>query len=71
MNAELLWLAAASAVFTCVGAIGARALREFSRHDLQEICERRDRLDRFAEVLRDHDRVALAIEMLIVIGSAL
>lgn len=71
MNAtELLWLAAASAVGTCLAAIGARALREFSRHELQEICEKRQQCDRFGEVLREHDRVALAIEIMVAIGAA-
>lgn len=68
---ELLWLSAASALFTCLAAIGARAAREFSRHDLQEICQRRDDLDRFSEILHGHDRIALAIEMLVVFGSAI
>lgn len=66
----LLWLALASAAFSCVAAIGARALREFSRHDLQELCQRHDRLDRFSEVLRAHDRVALAVEILVVVSSS-
>lgn len=67
---ELLWLSAASALFSCLAAIGARAAREFSRHDLQEICQRRDDLDRFSEILHGHDRIALASEMLEVVGSA-
>lgn len=67
----LLWLALSSAAFTCVAAIGARALRDFSRHDLQELCHRRERLDRFSEILRTHDRVALAVDILVAISSAM
>ncbi|MEM9186396.1 MAG: hemolysin family protein [Planctomycetota bacterium] len=67
---DLLWLGLGSAVFTSIAAIGARSLREFSRHDLQEICEKRDQLARFSQILHGHDRVALAIEMLVVLGSA-
>ncbi|TWT36839.1 Hemolysin C [Posidoniimonas corsicana] len=66
----LLWLAIASAALSCLTAIGARTLREFSRHDLQELCQQTDRLDRFSEVLKIHDRSALAAEILTVISSA-
>ena len=41
-----------------------RALREFSRHDLEEICRRRGKPDRFGEILQHHDDVALGVEML-------
>lgn len=68
---ELVWLGLSSALLTCLAAIGARSLRDFSRHDLQEICERQGKLDRFSEILKRHDRTALAIEMLVVLGSAL
>ncbi|TWT65914.1 Magnesium and cobalt efflux protein CorC [Posidoniimonas polymericola] len=66
----LLWLAVISAVLTCLGAIGARTLREFSRHDLQELCQRSDRLDRFSEILKAHDRNALAAEILVVVCTS-
>jgi CBS domain containing-hemolysin-like protein len=67
----LFWLAIASLGFTCLAAIGARTLREFSRHELQELGEKYDEQDRFGEILRKHDRVALAIESLVTITSAL
>jgi CBS domain containing-hemolysin-like protein len=67
----LLWLAIASTVASCLAAIGARALREFSRHELQEICERRQKLDSFGEIVRSHDQVALGVEMFVVLGIAL
>ncbi|MEN1681111.1 MAG: hemolysin family protein [Planctomycetota bacterium] len=66
----LVWLGLGSGLVTGTAAIGARALRQFSRHDLQEICEKRDRLSRFSEVLHTHDRAALAAEMLTVISTA-
>lgn len=65
------WLAIAGAVISCFAAIGARALREFSRHDLQEICQRRRDPDRFGDILRNHDRVAMGIEMVVVLSSTL
>jgi len=67
---DLVWLGMGSALFTCLAAIGARALRDFSRHDLQEKCERNDNLDLFSDILHHHDRAALAAEMLVVTGAA-
>jgi CBS domain containing-hemolysin-like protein len=67
----MLWLTIASALVSCFTAIGARALREYSRHDLQEICHRRRKPNRFGEILRSHDRVALGVEMVVVLAVAL
>ena len=58
-------------VASSLAAIAARALREFSRHDLEEICERRQKLDRFGEVVRDHDDVALGVEIFVVLATTL
>jgi magnesium and cobalt exporter, CNNM family len=72
VNAQaLLWLALGSTLAGTLAAIAARALREFSRHDLQEICERRQKLDRFGEVVRDHDDVALGLEIFVVLATSL
>src|SRR3989304_6084910 len=57
-----LWLSVAGAVVSCFAAIGARALRDFSRSDLQDLCERRQHPDRFSDIVRHHDRVALSVE---------
>ena len=67
----LLCLAIGSCVASALAAIAARALREFSRHNLQEICERRQKLDRFGEIVRDHDRVALGLEVFVVLATTL
>ncbi|HEY4234846.1 MAG TPA: hemolysin family protein [Lacipirellulaceae bacterium] len=72
MNPQaLLFLAVGSCIASSLAAIAARALREFSRHDLQEICEQRQKLDRFGEVVRDHDEVALGLEIFVVFATAL
>ncbi|MEQ8849386.1 hemolysin family protein [Botrimarina sp.] len=63
-QSALFWTAAGSLVATCLTAIGARALRCFSRTDLQEICDRRDRLDRFGEILRGHETTALGVDLI-------
>ena len=39
----LFWIAIAGAVAACLAAVAARSLREFSRRDLEEICQRRER----------------------------
>jgi CBS domain containing-hemolysin-like protein len=67
----LLTLSIGSCLAASLAAIAARALREFSRHSLQEICERRQKLDRFGEIVRDHDHVALGIESFVVLASTL
>jgi CBS domain containing-hemolysin-like protein len=46
-----------------IASLAARSLREFSRRELEELCERRQRMDRFEDILHHHDRMALAAEM--------
>jgi CBS domain containing-hemolysin-like protein len=66
----VFWLAAASLVATCMAAIAARSLATFSRHDLEEICRRRDGLARLGAILRRYEQVGLAAETAQVIGTA-
>ncbi len=64
MNADaLFWISIAGIVAASVVAIAARSLHAFSRHDLEEICQQHQRPERFADILRCHDRVALGVEM--------
>ena len=71
MNPHTLFLLAAVALAaTCLAAIGARSLTEFSRRELEEICRRRESHDRLGRILRRHDQVAMAAETLQVIGTA-
>jgi CBS domain containing-hemolysin-like protein len=44
--------------------LGYRALRQFSRHEMAEICTRRGNEERFGEILRHHEQVALGVEIL-------
>ncbi len=60
----LLWLSGAALVFTGLVSLGYRALREFSRRELEEICRRRGKPDRFGEILQSHDDVALGVEII-------
>ncbi len=61
----LLWLAIVGLVATCVLAVAARSLHSFSRHDLEEICRDRHAPERFVAILRNHERLALGVEMLV------
>ena len=67
---QLFWTALGTLIASITANLGARALREFSRHDLEEICRRRGRPDRFTEVLQEHERVGLAAEILTVLLAA-
>ncbi|HMP05546.1 MAG TPA: hemolysin family protein [Lacipirellulaceae bacterium] len=64
----LLWVSLTALVATGLVSLGYRALREFSRRDLEEICRRRGVPERFGEILRRHDDVALGVE---IIGNVL
>jgi len=66
----MFWLASTGLLLTCLAAIGARSLAEFSPHELKEICRRRNRRDRLSQILRCRDQVALATETLQVVATA-
>ncbi len=71
MNTDpLLGVALVSAVLVCFLSIGIRVLRTFSRHELRELCELRQAEELFSAVLRSHDRVALGLDVLAVVGTA-
>jgi CBS domain containing-hemolysin-like protein len=68
MNADaLLWLCIFALLSACVTAIAARSLRSFSRSELEDICQSRQNPERFADILRHHERVALGVEMFVMI----
>jgi len=60
----LLWLFAALLGVTCLAALAARALAEFSPAELEEICRKRNRPERLGHVLRWRERVQLAMQSL-------
>jgi CBS domain containing-hemolysin-like protein len=65
-----IWLVLGGLFATALFASAAKSLRAFSRFELAEICRRRGALDRFGEILRRHERSALAIEHLLVLSVA-
>ncbi len=72
MNGDpLFWTALAALGLTSLAAIGVRSLRDFSRSELQEICKRNHRLERFGQIARKHEITALGVGMLGAIAAAL
>ncbi|MCG8451010.1 MAG: hemolysin family protein [Pirellulales bacterium] len=64
---QLFWTSLLALAATAFASLGVRALRNFSRHDLEEICRRRGQPERFSQVLRLHETVALGVEMLAIL----
>ncbi len=65
----LLWIAFLGMLLTFLAATGTKVLYEFSRHDLELYCRRRNRRRRFDEILNRHEDFATAAETLQVAGS--
>ena len=65
--AGLLAVATVGLVAACFSAMAARALRDFSSHELLEICKANQRSDLFAQIIRHREAVAFAAENLRVI----
>jgi CBS domain containing-hemolysin-like protein len=59
----LLAISGISLLATALLNLGNRALRQFSRHELAEACTRRNKAERFGEILRRHEEVALGVEI--------
>jgi CBS domain containing-hemolysin-like protein len=64
-------LAIAGMVLACFSAVAARSLHSFSRHELEEICQRRNAPKRVADILHHHESVALGVEMVVVLMVAI
>ena len=57
-------MAVVALVLSFLAAWGRRALQEFSRRDLEEICRRNEDKQRFREILAHDDQAALGVESL-------
>lgn len=66
----IFWLAIGSLLLTALAATGARSLRAFSRHDLEEICRKKNDPDRFSEILKSYGEVSLGVETLHVLTGS-
>ena len=67
----LLWISIISITAGCLAAIATRALRGFSRRELEALCQRRERPALFADILHHHERVAMPVEIAATVGFAL
>ncbi|NOY40288.1 MAG: HlyC/CorC family transporter [Planctomycetes bacterium] len=63
-STALFWTSFCSLAATAIASLGFRALREFSRHDLEALCRHRGHPKRFSQVLRHHETVAMGVESL-------
>ena len=70
-TAQLFWISFLALFATAVISLGTRALRNFSRHDLEEISRRKGLTERFSDILQLHDTIALGLEMLAILTAAL
>lgn len=58
------WLVSAvGLVLACVASTGARALSDYSHHDLEELCRKRNRAERLKAVLHTYRRASIAAEL--------
>jgi CBS domain containing-hemolysin-like protein len=70
-STSLFWFSCLALLATALLNLGYRALRQFSRHELAEICTRRGKPERFGEILRHHEEIALGVEILAGFTAAL
>ncbi|MDA7950015.1 MAG: hemolysin family protein [Pirellulaceae bacterium] len=68
-----LWLglSAVAAFLTCFASLGNKILTQFSPHELEQFCRRKQRLSLFDTILEEHEGSSLAAESLRVIGVTL
>src|SRR3954453_745578 len=72
MNPDALaWITVIGLLMTCFAAIAARSLHSFSRHELEQICEVRQSPDKFAEILKTHETIALGVQIVVMLIAAL
>ena len=72
MTLELFyWIAASSLATAFISAIGTRALRDFSRHDLEVLCRKHESDLKFSEILKYDDQVAISVESLSAVATAI
>lgn len=64
----LLWTALAGLAVTTLAAIGVNVLHEFSLHELELYCRRRNRRERYTQILDQHERAVVSAECLQVVG---
>lgn len=69
-STALFWTAIAGLGVTCLAAMGARSLAQFSPHELKEIGRKRSAPDRLGDILRWRDHVGMAAQTLRTLAMA-
>lgn len=64
----LLWLSVLGLGVACIASTGTRALSDFPRHDLEELCRKRSRMERLREVLAHYRRASIASELVSILA---
>lgn len=52
-----------SLLLACIASTGTRALSDFSAHDLEELCRKRNHMERLREVFQHYRRTSIAAEL--------
>ena len=64
----LLWLSVLGLSVACVASTGTRALSDFPSHDLEDICRKRNRMERIREVFAHYRRASIASELVAILA---
>jgi hypothetical protein len=67
----LLWLLGAAVVITTFAAISLKTLQDYSLRELELYCRRRNKRERYTEILEWHERAVTSAESLQVFGVTL
>lgn len=65
------WISIVGFLATSFAAIAARSLHSFSRHELEQLAQERENPEKFAEILRTHETVALGVEIVTMLLAGL
>ena len=71
LTAVLFWIYLCALIATAISSLGCRALSEFSHHDLEDVHRKQKKEGRYGEILRQHEQVALGVEIVVMFCSAL
>ena len=67
----MIYLAMIGLAFICFASTSVVSFREFSRHQLEEICEKWGKQSRLGRILRNYERMAVASETFRVIAAVI
>ncbi|MGQ9503286.1 MAG: hemolysin family protein [Thermogutta sp.] len=63
-----LWLSLLGLGVACVASTGTRALSDFPSHDLEDLCRKRNRMERMKEVFAHYRRASIASELVAIVA---